>query len=148
MPINENQTIIGVPLNVEEEGELRKFLIRLLEKLDVIFGYRGDDPFVTISQLQDVSSAANQNLTQLEQLIIKTITENISVLNAALDETGNSIDSLKSDSAITDASTTSQTITDPPTQIEVQNIQNQVVNVATQLNALLAALRGTEIIAT
>jgi hypothetical protein len=152
MPTSKNQTIIGIPLNVERAGETRKFLIRLVEKLDVVFGYRGNSPYATISQLQNVSSTAGQNLTQLEQIILNTITENISTVNQALqqanEDASDAVSALKSSSTVANASNATQTITSPPTQAEVQNIQDQVKNVADQLNALLAALRGTEIIAT
>ena len=66
MPTNE--TLVAVPLHVEQAGETRKFLVRLIEKLDIVLGYRGDDPYVTISQLQDASTSASTSLTQLEQI--------------------------------------------------------------------------------
>ena len=69
MPTNES--IIAVPITVEQKGQVRQFLVRLVEKLDIVLGYRGNDPYVTISQLQ---SASSEGLTQLEQTILNVIT--------------------------------------------------------------------------
>ena len=150
MPTNE--TLVAVPLNVEQAGQTRQFLIRLVEKLDIVLGYRGDEPYVTISDLQSVSSAASDELTALEQTILTTISENSDVITAlfatAAEETSASIESLKSPSTVADADESTQTVSATYVQAEVQSIQDQVVDVADKLNDLLAALRGTEIIAT
>lgn len=154
MPTNE--TLIGVPLNVEKAGQTRTFLVRLVEKLDVVLGYRGDDPYVPLSQLQSESATNTENLTQLEQTILTVLTNalnsnsevTVGLISALAEETNAAIDDLKSSSTVSDADETTQTVSATYTQAEVQSIQDQVVDVATQLNALLAALRGTEIIAT
>lgn len=150
MPTNE--TIVAVPLSVENPGQTRQFLLRLVEKLDIVLGYRGEDPYVSISQLQDVQNNASSGLTQLEQTIIDTINENSEAVAAVLTTTSEqntqAIESLKSSSSVSNADDSTQTISAAYTQIEVQNIQDQVVDVASKLNSLLAALRGTEIIAT
>ena len=154
MPTNE--TIIAVPITIEERGQLRQFLVRLVEKLDIVLGYRGNDPYVSISDLQSASALSSDELTQLEQTVLTIITnlftandEAITILLAGIvNETGSAIDSLKSASTISDNDTSTQTITNPPTQAEVQAIQDQVVANAGDFNDLLTALRGTEIIAT
>lgn len=152
MPTNES--IVAVPLNVEHAGQTRQFLVRLVEKLDIVLGYRGNDPYVSASQIGGLAS--QDNLTQLEQTVLDIVTqlftENSEVVTTALrsitDGTSESIESLKSSSTINDVDDTTQTISATPTQTEVQNIQDQVVDIAEGLNDLLAALRGTEIIAT
>jgi hypothetical protein len=152
MPTNE--TIIAVPITIEERGQLRQFLVRLVEKLDIVLGYRGDDPYVSISQLQ--TKASSDELTQLEQTVLNIVTqlfatndEAVAILLAGIvNETSSTIDSLKSASTISDNDTSTQTISNPPTQAEVQSIQDQVVANAGDFNSLLTALRGTEIIAT
>lgn len=152
MPTNE--TIIAVPITIEERGQLRQFLVRLVEKLDIVLGYRGDDPYVSISQLQ--TKASSDELTQLEQTVLDIVTqlfatndEAVAILLAGIvTETGSAIDDLKSASTISDNDESTQTITNPPTQAEVQSIQDQVVANAGDFNDLLTALRGTGIIAT
>jgi hypothetical protein len=151
MPTNES--IIAVPISVEQQGQTRQFLVRLVEKLDIVLGYRGGDPYVSSSQL---NSATSEGLTQLEKTILEIITnlftENSEVVTSLLagivDNTSEAIDSLKSDSTISDNDESTQVISDPPTQIEVQAIQDQVVANADDFNDLLLALRGTGIIAT
>ena len=149
MPISSNQTIIGVPLTVENPGQTRQFLVRLIEKLDIVLGYRGDEPYATISDLQSARTRTDSELTQLERTILNVVNNILAnSSNALTDLIEQSIEDLKSSSTVSNADTSSQTISDPPTQAQVQALQNQVVTNANRLNDLLSALRGTEIIAT
>jgi len=43
----DNESLLPVPSNVAEPLALRKFLVSLIEKLDIILGYRGQDPYVS-----------------------------------------------------------------------------------------------------
>ncbi len=150
MPTNES--IIAVPISVEEAGQTRQFLVRLVEKLDIILGYRGGDPYVSNSQLQ----STEDGLTVLEQTILDVMTELFSdssevvtqLLINATENTNEAINALKSGDTISNSDESTQTITNPPTQAEVQSIQDQVVANADDFNDLLIALRGTGIIAT
>lgn len=154
MPTNE--TLIAVPPNVEQAGQIRQFLLRLVEKLDIVFGYRGDDPYVPLSQLQSVQSSSATSLTILEQTVLKTITDLLSenstitsqLVAAASESTAAAIDALKSPDTVPDADDSAPTLTTPPTQGELQAMQDQIADVASSLNDLLVALRATEIIAT
>jgi hypothetical protein len=154
MPANE--TIVAVPTNVEQQGELRKFLVRLVEKLDIVFGYRGNDPYVSISQLQDASAANATSLTKLEETVLGIIQQLLSensevvtqLVEALSESTDESIESLKSSATITDADDSGPTLTTPPTQSELQDMQDQIATNAIRFNDLLDALRATEIIAT
>ena len=147
MPTNE--TIIAVPISVEQQGQTRQFLVRLVEKLDIVLGYRGNDPYVSISQLQSTSESG---LTALEQTILEVVTRlfsaNSEVITQLLLDIADAADSLRSSSTISDNDTSTQVITNPPTQAEVQSIQDQVVANAGDFNDLLTALRATGIIAT
>lgn len=139
MPTNE--TVIAVPITVEQKGQTRQFLVRLVEKLDIVLGYRGGDPYATTS-----------NLTQLEQIVLSVIERlfelDTSLADSLLSSTTNAIEELQSDEVIADADITTQTISDPPTQAEVSNLASQVASNATTYNDLLNALRETGIIAT
>lgn len=139
MPTNE--TVIAVPITVEQKGQTRQFLVRLVEKLDIVLGYRGGDPYATTS-----------NLTQLEQIVLSVIERlfelDTSLADSLLSSTANAIEELQSDEVIADADITTQTISDPPTQAEVSNLASQVASNATTYNDLLNALRETGIIAT
>lgn len=58
-----NESLAAVPSNVSDPTVLKRFLDRLVERLDVVLGYRGGDPYVsadtqvqTLSELQDLLS--------------------------------------------------------------------------------------------
>jgi len=66
-----NQSIISVPPNVEDPVVLRRFLSRLVEELDVVFGKRGgeDEQYVKkaeiealIAELEDLINTAKEEL--------------------------------------------------------------------------------------
>src|SRR6188768_961348 len=50
--MSQNETLIQVPSTLEEPLALRKFLLQLVEKLDIILGYRGQDPYLKNTDLQ------------------------------------------------------------------------------------------------
>ena len=90
-----NQTLIAVPTNLDNGRELRLFLTRLVEKLDVILGYRGSETFTSNPQFaQDLHQFSAQTntianrLTQTETTLAEAI--------QALDEiqTAQTIDTL------------------------------------------------------
>lgn len=88
-----NQTIVAVPPNIEEPQVLKGFLNRLIEKLDVVLGYRGDQGYIstavatkTISGAieavkaslaeQELSfTALNDRLEDLEEQDVTTVLE-------------------------------------------------------------------------
>ncbi len=155
MPTNES--IMAVPITVEQPGQTRQFLVRLIERLDIVIGTRGGDPYVAQSELNKTTSAG---LTALEKTILEIITKLFSIDNAAtailvntiletsLAAIDSAISDLKSPSTITNANTTTETISNPPTQAEVSALASRVTTNASGFNSLLSALRSTEIIAT
>ena len=148
-----NETIIAVPINIESSGQTRQFLVRLIERLDIVLGGRGGDPYVPESLLNSTTAAG---LTQLETTILAIITtlfatdseETLDLTNTILETALAAIEALKSSSTISDSDVSTETISDPPTQIEVQAVADRLTANSTDFNDLLTALRGTEIIAT
>jgi hypothetical protein len=58
-----NETLIAIPLDVNEPQELRKFLVKLIVALDVLLGLRGADTgAVTIQGLIDEAFDFNVDL--------------------------------------------------------------------------------------
>lgn len=53
-----NQTIIAVPVDVAEPQVLKRFLTRLIEELDLVLGFRGEDPYVSQSDLSGIRDTA------------------------------------------------------------------------------------------
>lgn len=148
-----NESIIAVPITVEQSGQTRQFLVRLVEKLDIVLGRRGGDPYVSNSQLAKTTAG----LTTLEQTVLEIVerllttpnSETIATLLAiATEETSGAIDDLKSSSTVSDSTTTLTPISAPPTKGEVEAVDAKLVANAADFNSLLTALRGTGIIAT
>ena len=147
-----NQTLIAIPINLEEPLALRQFLIKLVEKIDVVFGYRGGDSFVSTSQLLNSTEAlASSDLginSTLTQLLLALETAILAVITELDEELSTKIDNLKSPTTVNNLSWSKPTVTNPPTQAEVQLIADQADDNVNKINELLAVLRATEIIAT
>lgn len=47
-----NETIAAVPANVNEPVVLKRFLDRLIERLDIVLGLRGDSGYITATDLE------------------------------------------------------------------------------------------------
>lgn len=153
MVMRTNESIIAVPITVEQSGQTRQFLVRLVERLDLVIGTRGGDPYVPESQLVETQAG----LTKLEQTVLEIIerllgtasSETVAVLIAATNEaTSAEIEALKSPNTVDDADTSSGSYSGPPTKGEVEALDAKVAANAQDFNDLLTALRGTEIIAT
>jgi len=148
-----NESIIAVPTTVEQPGQTRQFLVRLVERLDIIIGTRGGDPYVSNSQLKQTTL---NGLTALEKTVLEVVQRLLTagdqvtgeLLEGIATSTGEAIDELKSSDTIANGNTNVQTISDPPTQAQVQALASQISANAITYNTLLIALRGTGIIAT
>lgn len=56
-----NESIVAVPNDVSDPQVLRRFLLRLIEELDSVLGFRGNDGLVRQSEL----TSAEQSITQV-----------------------------------------------------------------------------------
>jgi len=146
-----NESIIAVPPTVEETGQTRQFLVRLVEQIDIVLGRRGGDPYVSASDLLKT----NSELSTLEKQVLAIVESALSADSATseliagiLEEATAQIDALKSPDTIVDANTTPLTYSGPPTKAEVEALDAREVANAEKFNNLLTALRGTGIIAT
>ena len=148
MVMRTNESIIAVPISVEQEGQTRQFLVRLVERLDLVIGTRGGDPYVPESRLNETAT----ELSKLE-LIVLEIVENLLTVDSELaasilTDTNAAIEALKSDSVIADANTTATVMGASYNQVKAQAAADHTAANAVTLNVLLAALRDTGIIAT
>lgn len=84
-----NESIVAIPPNVEEPQVLTRFLQRLVEELDLVLGFRGDDALVKQSQLtsatSDVAETAATTLSGVA-LALAELTEVVSTLEVAVEE--------------------------------------------------------------
>ncbi len=68
-----NESLLQVPATVEDPDVLKRFLDRLVERLDIVLGYRGDNPYAATSDLDTAVSALTAEAEQLaEQLGAET----------------------------------------------------------------------------
>ena len=141
-----NESIIAVPVSVEQEGQTRQFLVRLVERLDLVIGTRGGDPYVPESRLNE----ATAELSKLEQTVfdivqsLLTVDGDLAIL--IIEQANEAIEALKSSAVITDANAVAEVMGASYNQVKAQAAADHTAAVATTLNALLAALRDTEII--
>jgi len=146
-----NESIIAVPPSVEQPGQTRQFLVRLVEQIDIVLGRRGGDPYVSASDLLKTQSGLSSLEIQVLAIVERALSTDgaTSVLiEELLQETTAAIDALKSSSTVVNATTTLNTFSGPPTKSEVEALDAKVVANAGKFNDLLTALRDTGIIAT
>jgi len=63
--MSDNESIIAVPTTIEQPGQLRQFLVRMVTELDTILGFRGPNP--SISDLQTQITELEARITRLER---------------------------------------------------------------------------------
>ena len=143
-----NESIIAVPPSVEQPGQTRQFLVRLVEKLDIVLGRRGGDPYVSASDLLKTNSDLSTLEKQVLAIVEKALTADSEFIEGILESTIEQIDALKSPDTITDGNVTPLVYSGPPTKAEVEALDAREVANTTKFNDLLTALRGTGIIAT
>lgn len=73
-----NESIASVPANVQDPDTLKRFLDRLVERLDIVLGYRGGDPYIT-------EEDQVQTIGELQQLLDELKTS-IATFQPAIDE--------------------------------------------------------------
>lgn len=135
-----NSTLVSVPAKFDDLKQLRVFVVKLIEKLDIVLGYRGSAGYETAGTAESLTTITlntlNEAISEVEQTIdsLTAIIEDLSEVT------------YKSETAIIDLSYTAPTISATYSQAEVQGIADDVATVADKVDELLAALRTVEII--
>lgn len=78
-----NSTFIQVPANITDAATLKRFLEKLILQLDIAFGNRGNNAFVTSSVLDDSVASLQDVIDQISQAA-----SNYSKLDGSRDYTG------------------------------------------------------------
>ena len=60
-----NQSLISVPIDVTDEDVLKRFLIRLVQLLDLQLGLRGDNPTLRAADLEESTEKLREALVKL-----------------------------------------------------------------------------------
>lgn len=130
-----NQTIAQLPVQAKSFEDLRPFLIRLVEKLDTLFGYRGDTTYATEDEVLKISELLISATGSLEQAI------NLA-LAAAKEYTDEEIEELKQEPETT-LDYTARTISEEFDQIELQALADDVASIAAKVDSIITKLNAT-----
>lgn len=72
-----NETLAQVPSDVSDPVALKRFLLSLVERLDIVLGYRGDSSYASDTTVKDLSTTVAENQT--------STSESISTIQSSLD---------------------------------------------------------------
>lgn len=148
-----NQTLVSLPPKIDNFDQLKLFLAQLIEKLDIVLGYRGSDKYASVADL------AALNLNELQQQVtdaiaaIETLDGQVVELQAAdvaLQEvdaelTGR-LDVVQAETAIVDIAYAGVTVAALYSQAQVQGIDDQLKATSDKLDSLLAILRTAKVL--
>lgn len=148
-----NGTLIAVPPNVDSPQALRLFLTRLIEKLDIAFGYRGNTSFVTQNDIASLASSDTlqksiQELTQTGQSIFDQSKEYTDEEIEAVNETIENLSFTNNpeQAPVSDSSVAPLTMLGSYDQPQQQQLANDVIAIQDKVNEILVALRAAEIL--
>lgn len=84
----QNETLIQVPANLNDSLSLRRFLLQLVEKLDIILGYRGQDPYISKSQGAISAETISSLPTSLSEvsILVSELQTKIKELTSAIEK--------------------------------------------------------------
>lgn len=133
-----NETLIAVPHKLENPREFRLFLVKLVEKIDVVLGYRGDSGYVTNEQFQsDLEQFGGQTAT---------VAERLATAEETLSEVQQTLGQLLSVATIDELNSSTITATASYDQSNVQTIADEVKTVADKIDEVIAALTDAGIL--
>ena len=66
-----NESLFQVPASVEDPDVLKRFLDRLVERLDIVLGYRGDNPYAATSDLTTAVDVLTQEAGQIATKLVE-----------------------------------------------------------------------------
>lgn len=84
-----NESLFQVPASVEDPDVLKRFLDRLVERLDIVLGYRGDNPYAATTDLTTAVDALTQEAEQIATKLVEeteSLNEQLLTLVAQLEE--------------------------------------------------------------
>lgn len=142
-----NETLIQIPIDLNDPKRLSIFLKRLVEKLDIVLGFRGSDKYVAQSELDTTNNAvsgAMLTLSQVQDLLEATILrldEELAELTETVTDNTDRLDTIQDGTTVADLSYTAITASAGYVQSEAQAVADQLETTSDRLDALLAVLR-------
>jgi len=135
-----NSSLIGVPTDFKDLGQIRIFLMRLIEKLDVILGLRASSKYISAKDLAGATLVTSSALEDLKELLELQITALEKELTSTEDRVDDLDDRLSTGITITPVSYVAPTVDVAYVQSEVQGIADSLEDVADTLDTLIGAL--------
>ncbi len=146
-----NQTLIAIPAKFDNFFQVRTVLLKLVENLDIVLGFRGSDSYASVNALGVVQAQIQQQLTTLNQLIsqevMAQIDANQQIVTDSLEEITVRLDDIQAATPVTALTYVAPAISAAYVQAEVQAIANNLQIVATKVNQILTVLVAAEITA-
>ena len=85
-----NESIASIPADVSDPQVLRRFLLHLVEELDLVLGFRGDDSLVRQSELattvEGIANSADVTLASVSEGLVQ-LQEEFALHEAGNDDT-------------------------------------------------------------
>jgi len=141
-----NQTIVAVPTKFEEFKQIRAFIVRLVTELDIVLGYRGEDPYVTATTLTTTGSSSSRTVGEQLEELKKAIEELESVVATGDATTLERLDTIQALTPIVDHSYTAPTAGVGYSQAQMQDTVDNLALVNDKLNELFVILRTASIV--
>lgn len=107
-----NETIVAVPANITEPVILKRFLDRLIEKLDIVLGFRGEEGYITGNELAAGLNPALDTLVEIAAAIevlqaqVAEIEESSEDLTATVSDNTEAISTINTELASTSLGST------------------------------------------
>ena len=148
-----NQTLVGIPANFENFKQIRIFLLRLIERLDIVLGYRSTEGYASAAEVTSVITATKEDLITLKEATeqsldsIDTLLETLETTLSDLSDAFNTfVEVIQAGTVITDINYTAPTIGATYSQAEVQGVADSVEDVSDKVDELLNILRTAGIV--
>ena len=150
--MSHNSTKLQVPVNVADPIVLRRFLGSLVQQLDIVFGHRGNTPYVSSADLSatsnDLLAALSETSGLLAQALLAVAQEEANAAEEAAKAYADAnFTNNPEQAAIVDLTYTAVVPSAAYVQAEATQVANDVKTHADKIDVILAALRASDIIA-
>jgi len=147
-----NESIVAVPGNVEDAGQTKVFLERLVVELDKVLGFRKDPLSKPTTNFQGRQISRLTTTGSLDERVTKLTTRLIAVETSNKDTENRlaaaeaAIATIKQGTAITLLGYTVVTASATYVQAEAQQVADDVKTVADKLDSVITVLKASEIL--
>ena len=141
-----NQTLVSIPSKFENFKQIRQFAVRLVEKLDVVLGFRSTTGYETAGTAEAYAATIIDLISQ-NTLAIDAVVDSVEAVQSSIDDLVAAIDSMRLAVAISDLAYTAPTISAVYNQSQVQGLATNLEAVSDKLDTVMAVLRTAGVLA-